>query len=104
MAVLFRLLLALALAAGFGSGAFAALPPRPAGPILDQANLLPPAEEAALDQRLRVYNASTGRAVIVATVASLDGMDEVTYGQELAEAWGIGGENTEAGVLLLVAP
>jgi uncharacterized protein len=104
MAVLFRVLLAFALAAGFGAGAYAAIPPRPQGPILDQANLLPPADEAALDQRLRAYNASTGRAVIVATVSSLDGLDEVNYGQELAEAWGIGGENTEQGVLLLVAP
>ena len=96
--------LAFVVAVLIGSAANAAMPPRPDGPVLDQADVLPPAEEAALDQKLRAYNATTGRAVIVATVGSLDGLDEVTYGQQLAEAWGIGGKETEKGVLLLVAP
>jgi uncharacterized protein len=104
MAALLRIWLALAVAVLIGGTANAALPPRPAGAVLDQADVLPPAEETALDQKLRAYNASTGRAVIVATVSSLDGLDEVTYGQQLAEAWGIGGSETEQGVLLLVAP
>lgn len=104
MAALLRFWLAFAVAVLIGSAANAAMPPRPDGPVLDQAGVLPPAEEAALDQKLRAYNATTGRAVIVATVSSLDGLDEVTYGQQLAEAWGIGGRETEKGVLLLVAP
>ena len=104
MAALLRFWLTLAVAVLIGGTASAAMPPRPAGPVLDQADVLPPAEEAALDQKLRAYNATTGRAVIVATVSSLDGLDEVTYGQQLAEAWGIGGKGTEQGVLLLVAP
>ena len=104
MAALLRLWLALAVAVLIGSAASAAIPPRPQGAVLDQADVLPPAEEAALDQKLRAYTATTGRAVIVATVSSLDGLDEVTYGQQLAEAWGIGGKETEKGVLLLVAP
>ena len=104
MGVILRLWLALVLAVLMGGGALAAIPPRPDGPVLDQADLLPPAEEAALDAKLRAYNASTGRAVVVATVASLDGLDEVTYGQQLAEAWDIGGAKTENAVLLLVAP
>lgn len=105
MTALLRLWLALVLSALVGGAAAqAALPPRPGGPVYDGADLLPAADEAALDQKLRQYNASTGRALIVATVPSLDGLDEVTYGQQLAEAWGIGGEKTEAGVLLLVAP
>ena len=104
MAALLRLWLAFVVAVLIGGAATAAIPPRPAGPVLDQADVLPPAEEAALDQKLRAYTATTGRAVIVATVSSLDGLDEVTYGQQLAEAWGIGGKETEQGVLLLVAP
>jgi len=87
-----------------GSAATAAIPPRPEGPVYDGANILPPTDEAALDAKLRAYNAATGRSVIVATVPSLDGLDEVTYGQEMAEAWDIGGAKTEYGVLLLVAP
>lgn len=72
--------------------------------MLDQANVIPPDQEAALDQRLQAYNAATGRAVIVATVNSLDGLPVEGYAQELAEAWGIGGKDTEEGVLLLIAP
>ncbi|BBC73882.1 conserved hypothetical protein [Altererythrobacter sp. B11] len=79
-------------------------PARPEGPVLDQANVLPPAEEAALDAKLRAYNQQTGRAVIVATVNSLDGLDPESYARGLAEKWGVGGAETEEGVLMLVAP
>lgn len=84
--------------------AHAAMPARPTGPVLDQANIIPDAEEAALTQRLSAYNAQTGRAIIVATVASLDGMDATDYAQKLAETWGIGGAKTEQGILFLIAP
>jgi uncharacterized protein len=94
----------LALLALATSPALAALPPRPVGPVLDQANVIPDAQEAALDAKLRAYNQATGRAVIVATVASLDGLAVDDYAQKLVEAWGIGGAKTEEGVLLLVAP
>ena len=86
------------------TAAHAELPPRPAGPVLDQAAIIPDAQEAALDQKLRAYTEQTGRAVIVATVSSLDGLEVDDYAQKLAEAWDIGGAETEQGVLLLVAP
>jgi uncharacterized protein len=79
-------------------------PPRPAGAVYDGANVIGDAEEGALDAKLRAYNASTGRAVIVATVPSLDGQPPATYAQQLAEHWDISGAQTEEGVLLLVAP
>lgn len=79
-------------------------PPRPDGPVLDQAGVIPDGEEAALDQKLRDYNAATGRAIVVATVNSLDGQDPATYARDLAETWGVGGAETEEGALLLVAP
>ncbi len=86
------------------TAAHAELPPRPEGPVLDQAAIIPDADEAALDQKLRAYNRDTGRAVIVATVSSLDGLEVEQYAQTLAETWDIGGAETEQGVLLLVAP
>lgn len=82
----------------------AAMPARPAGPVLDQAGIIPDADEAALAQKLSAYNAQTGRAIIVATVNSLDGMDATDYAQQLAETWDIGGAKTEQGVLFLIAP
>jgi len=104
VAALLRLLLALVLAAGFGGGALAAIPARPAGPIYDGADLLAPADEAALDQKLRAYTQRTGRAVMVATVPSLDGEDIDTYGPALGQAWGVGGQASDQGLILLIAP
>jgi uncharacterized protein len=96
----FALLLAF-LAAPAAAGNF---PPRPQGPIYDEANLLPPANEAALDQRLRDFDAKTGDAVIVATVNSLQGDTIEDYAAKLYATWGIGGAERDTGVLLLVAP
>lgn len=80
------------------------LPPRPAGPVYDGANVIDQAAEQALDRRLRDYNRETGRAVIVATVPDLSGLTIEMYAVELFETWGISGERTDEGVLLLVAP
>lgn len=82
----------------------ATYPPVPAGPVYDGASILPPDREAALDARLRDYNQRTGRSLIVATVPSLDGADIESYAFELFRAWGIGGKESDSGVLLLVAP
>lgn len=82
----------------------AALPARPDGPILDAANVIAPEQQAMLDAKLREYNAATGRAIIVATVPSLDGLPIETYAQDMAETWGIGGKETENGLLFLIAP
>ncbi|CAH0497536.1 YgcG family protein [Novosphingobium sp. CECT 9465] len=84
--------------------AYAAMPPKPAGPVLDQANIIPDDQEAALAQRLSAYNAQTGRAVIVATIASLDGDDVASYTNNLFRAWGVGGQKTDQGLLFLIAP
>lgn len=84
--------------------AHAALPAKPAGPVLDQANIIPDDQEAALAQRLSAYNAQSGRAIVVATIASLDGDDVANYANTLFRAWGIGGQKTDQGLLFLVAP
>lgn len=87
-----------------GTSAMAELPPRPDGPVLDAAGIIPDADEAALDAKLRAYNKDTGRAIIVATVPSLDDQPVDAYAQQLAETWDIGGAESEQGVLFLVAP
>ena len=79
-------------------------PPRPSGPVYDGANIIDPAAEQALDQRLTQYNRATGRAIVVATVPSLGGDTIEMYAVDLFEKWGIGGKETDEGVLLLVAP
>ena len=97
--------LALLLAALAGAPAAAQdLPPRPAGPVYDGANIISPGEKQLLEARLSDYNRTTGRAIVVATVPWLDGADIESYAQQLATTWDIGGKETENGLLLLVAP
>jgi uncharacterized protein len=103
----FQLLFAviiLALAFVAAPAAAVDFPPRPQGPIYDEADLLPAAEEAQLDQRLRDFDSKTGDAVIVATVNSLQGDDIEDYAANLFKTWGIGGAQRDTGVLLLIAP
>lgn len=99
-------LLVLAGLAGLASAAYAQdYPPRPDGPVYDGANILSAGTKAALDQRLRAYNAETGRAIIVATVPSLGGASIESYATTLyTDKWGIGGKERDAGLLLLIAP
>lgn len=101
---LIALLFALLAFAGFQPAAAQELPARPDGPVLDAASVIDPAAEAALDARLREYNARTGRAVVVATVPGLQGQTIEMYAVRLFEQWGIGGAETDQGLLLLVAP
>lgn len=94
----------LVLAALAAVPAHAAYPPRPDGPVLDQAGIIPDADEAALDARLRDYNQRTGRALVVATVSSLEGETIEIYAVRLFETWGIGGKDSDQGLLFLIAP
>lgn len=105
MVVVNRLIALLALLAGIlAMPAHAAYPAPPQGPVFDQADIIPAAEEAAMDQRLREYNQRTGRSVVVATVNTLDGETIEMYAANLFAAWGIGGKESDQGLLLLVAP
>jgi uncharacterized protein len=84
--------------------AIAELPPRPSGPVLDLADILPTNEEAKLDQQLRDLNARTGDALVVVTIRSLGGETIEDYSYNLFNTWGIGDADTRRGLLLLVAP
>ena len=105
-ALLVRVLLALSamVLALAGTMAHAELPARPSGPILDAADIIPAPEEAALDRKLRDYNMRTGRALMVVSVTSLEGEDVATYANNLGHAWGVGGKETDQGLIFLVAP
>ena len=94
----------LAALAGAPAAAQLELPARPEGPVYDGANVIPPVDEQLLDARLREYNERTGRALVVATVPSLQEDTVENFAVRLYEAWGIGGAETDAGLLMLVAP
>ena len=88
--------LLLALLALVAAPARAELPPRPDGPVYDGARVIPPETASQLDARLTQYNRLTGRAVVVATVASLDGQDVTDYAQKIATGRGVQDRLTDA--------
>ena len=83
--------------------------PELTGRVVDQADLLDPAQEAELTAKLAELEAQSNRQLVVATVNSLEGYDIADYGYQLGRTWGIGqdgeGETEkDNGLILLVAP
>ena len=74
------------------------------GRVVDQANLLDPAQEAALTAKLAALETQSQRQFVVATISDLEGYDDSDYGYRLGRAWGIGNKERNDGLLLLVAP
>jgi len=79
-------------------------PERGTAPVVDAANVIDPATEAALTQKLEAFNQRTQRQLVVATVPSLDGYEISDYGYQLGRHWGLGDKGRNDGAILLVAP
>ncbi|WP_120717699.1 TPM domain-containing protein [Tsuneonella amylolytica] len=92
-------------AALFASPVFAqTFPERGTASVLDNADVLDPATEAALSDKLDQFNRRTQRQFVVATIPSLEGYDIADYGYRLGRYWSLGDEERNDGVILLVAP
>jgi uncharacterized protein len=72
--------------------------------MLDQADILPAKDEAALELRLRKLWRETGDSLVVVSVDSLAGRPIEEFSLELFNTWGIGDDDTDRGLLILVAP
>jgi len=77
--------------------------PQLTGQVVDSADLLTDAQEAALTQKLQALETSTHRQLVVATVPDLQGYPVEDYGYKLGRAWGIGEKGANNGAILLVA-
>lgn len=78
--------------------------PKLTGRVVDEANLLSPAEEASLAEALAAHEAATTNQVVVVTLDSLQGVPIEDYGYQLGRHWKLGQEGEDNGVLLIVAP
>jgi uncharacterized protein len=74
------------------------------GRVVDMANLLSPAEEAALTGRLAALERQTSDQLVIVTTPSLEGETIAAYGMRLGNGWRIGQRGRNNGVLLIVAP
>lgn len=78
--------------------------PSPSGYVNDFATVLDDSAEQYLEGFLETLERDTNAEVVVATVASLEGMTVEEYANRLFAEWGIGQAADDNGVLLLVAP
>lgn len=75
-----------------------------AGRVTDAANILDPAQEAALTAKLDSLERRTQHQMVIVTVPSLGGQDIASHTRNLENSWGIGRKGYDDGVVLLVAP
>lgn len=85
------------------SAAHALTFPPLSGRVVDEAQLLAPAERAALTASLADLEAKTGNQFVVVTLKSLQGTTIEDYGYRLGRQWQIGQKDKNSGVLLIVA-
>lgn len=78
--------------------------PKLTGRVVDEANILSPAVEASLTEKLAGLETTSGHQLVVVTLSSLQGQEIEDYGYQLGRHWGIGDEKTDDGALLIVAP
>lgn len=82
------------------------LPGLPAlgGRVVDRADLLSPAAEAALADKLAALEQRRTDQFVVVTLPSLGDRTIEEVGLTLGRAWGVGQKGKDNGVLLIVAP
>ncbi|MFD1950645.1 TPM domain-containing protein [Sphingomonas arantia] len=78
--------------------------PKFTGLVVDQANVIPPADETALTAKLQALQKDTGRQLVVATIADLQGYSGEDYGYRMGREWGVGVRKIDNGAILFIAP
>jgi len=78
--------------------------PQFTGFVVDSANVIPPAEEAAITARLDALQQATGHQLVVATIPDLQGYPIEDYGYQLGRSWGAGLKDLNNAAILIVAP
>lgn len=82
------------------------LPNRPSPPTLvtDYANVFSQSEQESLERKLVDYFAATSTQIAVVTVNDIADYDISDYAFRLGEKWGIGGDEFNNGLLMLIKP
>ncbi|MDP2919621.1 MAG: TPM domain-containing protein [Dehalococcoidia bacterium] len=97
------IILVLAVLGFTASTALAQTFPKPVGLVNDFANLLPDPAERQLEARLVQLEKDTTAEVAVVTIISLEGESMELYADGLFNAWGIGKDEKDNGVLFIIA-
>lgn len=78
--------------------------PELTGRVVDQAQLLMPADESELTSKLESLEAKSFDQLVVVTVPSLQGYPIEDFGYQLGRKWALGQKKVNNGLLLIVAP
>lgn len=78
------------------------LPERTNRLINDYSGVLTDVQRATLEQRLVAFNDSTSNQVLIVINPTLDGDDENAVAQRIGERWGVGQEEFDNGVVILI--
>jgi uncharacterized protein len=78
--------------------------PKYTGYVNDFTSVLSDAARTELETLLRAVEADTKAEIAVAVVSSLDGMSVEEYATGLFKEWGVGKQDLDNGVLVVVAP
>lgn len=83
-----------------------AIPSRPQPPRLvnDFAGLFTRQQTAALESMLTAFDDSTSNQITVVTVKDLEGYDPSEYATRIGLDWGVGADNYDNGIVMLVKP
>jgi uncharacterized protein len=74
------------------------------GRVVDQANLLSPADEQRLSAASQAVEREVGPQFVIVTLSDLQGRSIEDYGVQLGRTWRIGSRARNDGILLIVAP
>jgi uncharacterized protein len=77
--------------------------PRLSKRVTDLANMVTPADENHIEQRLRAHEAETSNQIAVLTVPSLEGEIIEEYALKVAETWALGQKDKDNGALIISA-
>ncbi len=81
------------------------IPPKPRiqTSLYDQINLLSKGQRSSLEQKLIRYSDSTSTQIVVIIIPSTQGENINYLGAQWGQKWGIGQENEDNGILILLA-
>jgi len=77
--------------------------PELTGRVVDLSDVLTPDQEASLTAELAALENRTTDQVVIATLPSIDGRTIEDYSRELGNHWGVGQDDKDNGVLIVVA-
>jgi uncharacterized protein len=78
--------------------------PRLTGRVVDQADLISAPKEGMISERSRSLEKATSDQLVVVTLTSLHDWPIEKVGLRLGNGWGVGRDDLDNGVLLIVAP